>query len=66
MKPSEVWTPDVVPYNDMDTIKTEITDKYRKYVRLEPDGTNYWYLPVVFILACDIKVSAPFLNAFLL
>ena len=56
VKPSDVWTPDVVPYNDMDTKKTEITDKYRKLIRIEADGTNSWYIPVVFILSCDIKV----------
>ena len=46
MLPGQVWTPDIVPYNDMDTDKSEHNDKYKKQVTVHSDGLSSWIVPV--------------------
>ena len=43
MLPEEVWTPDIVPYNDMDTDKSEHQDKYKKQITVHSDGRSRYY-----------------------
>ena len=56
VKPTQVWKPDVVPYNDMDQEKGDVSEKYKKLIRVDSNGVNTWSLPIVYTLACKIEV----------
>ena len=38
IKPQQLWTPDIIPYNDMDDSTADVADKYKKLILLDHTG----------------------------
>jgi len=57
VKPHDLWTPDIVPYNEMNDDNADVADKYKKLILVEHTGLNTWNIPVLYTLACGIEVE---------
>ena len=55
VKPTDVWTPGVIPYNYMG--QDDLTEKFSKLIMVDSNGTNNWYIPLVVPLSCDFDLK---------
>ena len=56
LRATQVWTPDIVLYNNAASDFSGGVEKYKSAVTLFPDGTHIWMFPVTFTCSCKINV----------
>ncbi|EDO42038.1 predicted protein [Nematostella vectensis] len=57
VSPLQVWTPDLVLYNNADASTDGSLENFKTRIIVSSDGKNMWLAPVIFSSSCTIKIK---------